>query len=128
MAIRTSDAKVRATADLDSAMSLQEAISRANTLTDKVDARDTGSLLTDADLEQIETLLACHYAALKDPYPQSESTAGASATYQQRDFYMEAATLDETGFLASLRRGRTKASVTWLGKRPSAQTDYADRD
>ena len=57
-----------------------------------------------------------------------EAIDKASAKFKERDFFREAALLDETGFLQGLAKGKTQAGVEWLGLPPSEQTDFIDRD
>lgn len=129
MTIRTNDQAVRAAIDTDPDKDLSPYIVRANTLTNRVAENDVDGVLSAAILYEIETLLAAHYYSLVDPLYMSKSTTGASGVFQQRNLWDEAAQLDETGLLAQMKTGgKPKASAVWLGKRPSQQTDYVDRD
>lgn len=136
MAIRTNDQAVRASVDASSSINMAPFIRRANALTDKVAAADTTSLLTSALLIEIETCLAAHFYARRDPQYRAKSTNRASAEFQGRsgmrldgtDWGQDAIALDVTGYLDSLSRGRHKVGVTWLGKPRSEQTDYKDRN
>lgn len=83
----------------------------------------------DADrLEQIETWLASHFYAIRDPRLQSEGAAGASGSYQGQTAMMLSGTsygqqsmlLDTAGALASLNDGiskgrRPRIGAYWLG-------------
>jgi hypothetical protein len=98
-----------------------------------------------ARLELVERWLAAHYYALSDQPYSDEWTEGAKATYQGKTgMYFEATKygqaalgLDTTGYLAGLQAAavvasggssRVTAGVSWLGKAPSAQRDYNQRD
>lgn len=92
--------------------------------------------------ELIERWLAAHFYAVTDRPYQSKSTEGASATFQgQTAMYFEgshygqmAISLDPSGCLTDIQTdatsptGRSVASGFWLGKAPSEQTDYIERD
>lgn len=128
MSIRTSDELVRGSIETVSTISVVPFIRRANALTDRVAAKDSNGVLSNAVLLEIETLLACHYYHLRDPLWQEKRTGDASAKFKERDFFREAALLDETGFLQGLAKGKVQAEVEWLGLPPSEQTDVWDRD
>ena len=138
MGWRVTDGEVRDHAELAATVPLTNHIRLANRLTDKVDAKDTGDLLTDEDLYGIELNLAAHFAVQHERNQQftSRSTEGASGSFQGQfgemlkssHYGQNALMLDETGFLQSLGRGMTKVSATWIGKPVSDQIDYEDRD
>ena len=117
---------------------LAEAIDAGNALTDKVSALDTDSTLNDALLTQIEKYLSAWFAEAfgANQQPSSKSTEGASATFQGQSgmrlednkFGQRALVLDVSGGLARLQSGVHTVEATWLGKAPSEQTDYEDRD
>ncbi|GAF90891.1 unnamed protein product, partial [marine sediment metagenome] len=82
-----------------------------------------------------------HFYAHADQLYQARSTAGASATFQGQtgmillstQYGQTAMLLDVTGLLAKLSKdaeegGKRKVTAAWLGRRPSAQTAYVDRD
>ena len=136
MALRASDADVRAIIDTDPAIATTIPIRAANTLVDWInDKCDQDNVLTAAQLGEIETWLAAHFYAHRDPQYSSKATEKASATFQGATgmglestvWGQTAMTLDPTGCLASRNKGG-KAGVLWLGKAPSDQTDYEDRD
>ncbi len=137
MDLRTSDSRVRAVIDFDSSLNTAPFIRTANRLTDKVSAADSGGELGTELLLEIETYLAAHLCAQRDPQYSSKSTGGASGQFQgqfgQRldatSWGQTALMLDVTGYLAKLNEGkRSKASLTWVGKPPSEQTNIEDRD
>jgi hypothetical protein len=100
-------------------------------------------------LELIERWLAAHFYAMSDQ-PFSEEWVGkAKASYQgsrgetlgkyleASKYGQQAILLDPTGYLsaqvaaavvAAAGTRTITASATWLGKPPSQQTDYSDRD
>lgn len=100
--------------------------------------QDPAVTLTDARLELIERWLAAHFYVVSDQTYASKSTEGASASFHgQTGMYIEssrygqtAMSLDKSGCLASIggSAGRIRVGTAWLGKAPSNQTDYVDRD
>jgi len=90
---------------------------------------------SDLQLEIIERWLSGHYYGLMDQMFTSKSTAGASASFQGQTqmnldstFYGQTAQgLDPTGCLTAITQ-RHIARATWLGKPPSAQIPYDQRD
>ena len=108
----------------------------ASALTNKVSSADSNGTLDEEILFEIETYLAAHFYALRDPQYMEKKTGDASAVFQGRTgmkldstlWGQTAITLDLTGFLASVNRGIHKASITWLGKPPSEQIAYKNRD
>ena len=130
MTIRTSDNLVRdKVPDIPAAKNLTGAIRTASVLVDTLAAQDSDSLLSDDLLKEIETLLAAHYYTLGDPLYRRRSTLEASGEFFLHDYWEEAARLDQTGFLKKLSEKRKpKAGAHWLGRLPSNQTDYLDRD
>lgn len=93
--------------------------------------------LTAAELELIERWLSGHFYAMADQLYTSKSTGGASGTFQgQTGMYLEstiygqtAMRLDWSGCLQAIGGPERKvAGGFWLGKPPSKQTDYSDRD
>ena len=112
------------------------AIAKGQSLTTTITLED-GSTTTLAAL--IEAQLAAHfYKYARDRQLSQKSTAGASGSYSgQTAMYLEGTTygqsalsLDISGCLQAIAMGQQnkKARGSWLGKRPSEQTAYADRD
>lgn len=138
MAIRATASDVRSAIETDPNVLIDPFISIANDLTDTISANDTGSLLSSATLTKIEILLAAHfYQALRDRNYKSKSTGKASATFQgetgkmffSTDPGQMAIALDATGYLRQISMDQVPvASMDWLGKPVSEQTDYVDRD
>ena len=128
MGIRTNDEAVRAVLDTDAAIEVAPFIKTANSLTNYVARRDAAGLLDAEALRQIETYLAAHFYALKDPQFRSKSTGGASGQFQGQsgmgldatDWGQQAKLLDYTGTLNSLAIGRARVGAAWLG------TTYTD--
>lgn len=80
-----------------------------------------------ATLELIERWVAAHAYTFADRLKTSKSTGKASASYRDTAFSDFAKTLDSSGCLAAILAGN-RAQAFWLGRRPSEQTEYADRD
>lgn len=154
MAQRTTTTKIKLqlTADYDiaGAPSLQPFLAAAVALTDRAVACAvakgislTASVVTDAETTTlaalIENALACHfYKYARDRELMSKSTAGASGSYSgQTAMYLEgtrygqtALSLDVSGCLQAIAMGQQakRARGRWLGRRPSEQTAYTDRN
>lgn len=83
----------------------------------------------------IETWLAAHYYTRRDPTYASRSTNGKSGSFHGQtgmgldaSFYGQSAKdADPVGCLAAVT-AKKKPQVEWLGKPPSQQVDYADRN
>lgn len=92
-------------------------------------------VLTSTKLELIERWLAAHAYAHADQLYSSSSAGGASGSFQgQTGMHLEstqygqmAMNLDSSGCLRAINKG-ARAGVTWLGKPPSSQIPYVDRD
>jgi hypothetical protein len=137
MAWRCNEADIRDLIDSDDPDArVAPFINTANTLVDRLEAKDTDEILSSAILIEIERYLSAHFYEHKDPQFSQEKTGDASATYQgefgmgfnSTKWGQTAKMLDETGFLASLDKPKIKAGVTWLGKPHSEQTPYDQRD
>ena len=110
-------------------------IDTASAMVDDLDecADARGYTIDSTRLELIERWLAAHCYALSDQPYTGRSTLGASGQFQGRTdmgldatkYGQQAKALDKSGCLAGA--GAT-ASILWGGQRPSAQTDYVDRD
>lgn len=118
--------------------SLTPFVETANSLTDEVAAVAAGRnvSLGSARLELIERWLAAHFYSQSDrPYAEN-MTRSAQAKYQgqtgmhlESSFYGQTAmVLDTSGALRSLNSPAGRAYAAWLGKAPSEQTDYVERD
>lgn len=133
---RVTQAEVRDIVSNDSTTDMTPFITAANALTDRVDLLDTEGVLSEALLKEIERHLAAHFYQSLDPGYTSKSTGGASGSFQgQYGMHLErtpygqnAMTMDFTGTLAVLNKGKPKASMMWLGLPQSEQTDYVDRN
>jgi hypothetical protein len=114
----------------------------ANVMVTYVESCDTRSLLSANQLKEIEIWLAAHYYSVRDQIYSSEKTADSEADFQTgvkgsgsldtTDYGRQAMAIDITGCLASLneqsKKGKLSASLNWLGKPVSTQTEYQDRD
>lgn len=144
MAIRTTDELVKEVLapgedyDLENNPSLTPFIAIANALVDKVAACATRKTdtQTDSTLTLMETWLAAHYYVQSDQNYTSESTGGASGSYQGSTadkgirgskYGQSALEIDFSGCLDAITAKR-KASAMWGGKPPSSQIPYEQRD
>ena len=117
--------------------SLTPFIDTATAIVDRVNtcATDREVTLTTAELELIERWLAAHCYVQTDQSYASKSTAGASASFhgqtgmglENSKYGQMALSLDPSGCLKAISQSR-KVRAVWLGKIPSEQTDYVDRD
>ena len=131
MSQRTSTSRVEGVITTQSSIKLQPCIDAAVALTDYLASKDSDGLLTTDLLLQIETYLAAHFYALRDPQAQEEKTLDASAKWQGETgkglestwWGQQTLALDVTGVLA-----RKRAGAEWLGLAPTDQTDYVKRD
>lgn len=148
MAFRTSAAAVEgvlsAGEDYDTVLrpSLVPYIETANVLVDEVidHAAAKGEALTAKRAELLERWLAAHFYCSSDqPYKQ-RSTLRAQGTFQgQTGMYLEATKygqaallLDTTGSLSTITGTssviKRTVGLDWLGKSPTDQIPYRDRD
>lgn len=131
MPIRTTESDVRSVIDTDPDITMTAFIRAASLVTDRIAACAIAKEdpLTDAELLEIETWLAAHFYSLRDPLYTSKSTLNASGSFKVDSSYLDMAMLlDHSGCLANLIEGSRSAKAFWLGKRPSEQIDFADRD
>jgi hypothetical protein len=123
--------------DLDNEPSLEPFIDTATVIVTRVAACAVrkGITLSAAELELIERWLAAHCYVQSDQTYANKSTGGASAGFQGQygmqlmnsKYGQMALSVDYSGCLNAITT-RQRVSITWLGKRPSQQTDYVDRD
>jgi hypothetical protein len=142
MAVRTTSADVilqlGGNYDTANAPSVDHFMDAATILVDDVVtcAATKGVTHSAAKLEMIERYITCHLYLHQDKATQEEKTADASAKFQGEtgmgldasDYGQFAMNLDTSGCLRGMNKGLKKVGVAWLGKAPSAQTDYEDRD
>ena len=109
-------------------------IRAANLTTNRVATCATakGIPLSSDELLEIETWMACYYYTRSDPIYQSRSTKGKSGQFvadpnDPERYRAGAIALDPSGCLKSILMGN-RAGASWLGKAPSEQIDYVDRD
>ena len=94
-----------------------------------------GRTLSTDELEMIERWLAAHLYKQSDQATTSRSNLGASASFQgQTGMYLEgtkygqhALILDYSGCLKAIT-SRQNVDFFWIGKPPSEQIDYRNRD
>lgn len=123
--------------DTDNAPSLEPHIAKASAIVTRVAACavDQGESYSAEELELMERWLAAHSYVMSDQTYASKSTLGRSASFHGQTgmhldatkYGQEAKSLDFFGCLAALTSGK-KAKVFWVGRPPSDQTPYVDRD
>lgn len=144
MSVRTTTARVQAILgkdyDVGAAIDLQQYVDSATVMVDRTvtEAEERGVTLTSAEQELIERWLSAHLYCLSDKtFRQRSLGGGASATYQgvtgmglDATFYGQTAgRIDRSGALSAIAGAvRNNLGVVWLGRAPSDQTDYVDRD
>lgn len=95
-----------------------------------------GVTITDASLERMEAYLAAHLYGLQDQFLSEERTGKAAGKYQgmtgkgldATTYGQMAKRFDPSGCLSQADEGVSLVSLNWLGKPPSEQIDYLDRD
>lgn len=90
-----------------------------------------GTSIGTTTAELIERWLSAHYYTKSDATHTSRSNAGASASFTKTkdDYKRVAIELDPSGILSGLlTEGRQRVEIFWLGKPPSDQVPYSDRD
>lgn len=124
--------------DADLAPSLSPYIAMATNLVDQAVALASarGRALGDGGegdtAELLERNLAAHFYTRTDPVYSSRTTQGASGSFVRNPqnpepYKANALELDPSGCL-NVIMNRVRASVTWMGKPPSSQINYSDRD
>lgn len=142
MARRTTPSDVQAVlqSDYDSSTSpdLDPYIRSANLMVDRVVTCATakGITLTTDEKLWIETWLAAHLYACSDRPLDQKNTADSGGRFSgttgmrlEATLYgQHAMALDYSGCLEALFQRRNRITARWLGRPPSEQTDYDDRD
>ena len=119
--------------DYDGTTTVTPFIDAANAVVSRVYtcAANKGITLSTVELELIERWLAAHFYTTSDPVYQSKNTSKAGASFvrpKELEPYLDRAVLlDYSGCLKNILMRQT-ASLTWLGRPPSEQTDYIQRD
>jgi hypothetical protein len=95
-------------------------------------ATNRGITLSSDELTEIETWMGAHFYTKMDRVYQSKSTNGASASFVldpkvPEPYKAAAIEMDASGCVAALLAGN-RARLSWVGKAPSEQTAYEDRD
>lgn len=142
MAVRTTSSDVQSLLedggnyDAVNSPSLTKYILMASKIVDRVFtcANNKGITLDTDELELIERNLAAHYYTRSDPMYSSRSTAGASGSFVRpqgdaagESYKQNAIELDYSGCLKAIFN-RSNVRFGWLGKRPSDQIPYDQRD
>lgn len=119
------------------APSLTPFIAAANSLVNRVRtcAREKSLALSTTELELLERWLAAHMYCQADRTYRQKSTGKASGAFdgitkdglESTMYGQTALRIDYSGCLRQIHTGAS-ATVIWLGKPPSEQIDYADRD
>ncbi len=95
-----------------------------------------GVTLSSTTLELIERWLATHFYAIADLIAKEKETGDARAIFYGSEdgegleftpYGKQAVVIDYSGCLKTVSKGH-RGVLTWLGKPPSEQTDYVDRD
>ena len=130
MTARIEEADVRNLVETDPDLSMVPFIRAASLIVDRVIdcATERGYTITDDEAATIEMYVAAHLYSLRDPQYMSKSTERASASFMARDWLAAAKMFDPSGCLDATLTAKTHVGVKWLGKVPSAQIDYEDRD
>lgn len=112
-------------------------ISTANVLVTRVAAcaAAKGITLTAEELELMERWLSAHFYQQSDKGYSQRATLGASGTFGGKTdmglnstmYGQSAMTMDPSGCLAAITMRKT-AGLLWLGKPPSDQIPYQNRD
>lgn len=117
---------------------LTPAITAANMVMNRVAtmASTKGMALSTTELELIERWLSAHFYCVNDPLYTSRSTQGASGSFQvgqaiegfgSTEYGRQAMAMDYSGCLKVMST-KQRAVMTWLGKPPSAQIRYNQRN
>lgn len=91
-------------------------------------ATSKGFILLTGELAAMEMWVAAYLYTIGDPIYKSKTTANSSASYFDRSYLEPAYMLDPSGCLKAIISGKSVASLEWLGKVPSEQLDYDQRD
>lgn len=107
-------------------------ISAANTIVSNLvtEAGAQGVGISSAQAEEVETWVAAYLYTVSDAVHTSRSNAGASASFlrtQENSYLAAAKMIDPTGLLQEVL-SPNRVRGFWLGRPPSEQTDYVDRD
>lgn len=119
----------------DGKTGLQPFIDAANQLVTTVLSNDEDAVVTAANAEIIERWLSAHFYAVQDPLYISKNTGKAGASFHGKSnmdlsftpYGQQAKKLDPSGYLEALDN-KGLVNVVWVGKPPSTQIPYRDRD
>ena len=90
-------------------------------------ATGKGITLSAIELELIERWLAAYFYTIMDPLYTSKNTADAGGSFNPRSYLEAAYAIDYSGCLKAIIERKT-AGMMWLGKPPSEQLPYEQRD
>lgn len=123
--------------DYDGSSDLTPYIDTASSVMDDVVvcAARKGKTLSNAKLEIVERWLSAHFYCVMDGKYTSKSTSGASGSFQgsskegfeSTTYGQQATRLDPSGCLANIQDTQV-ATGLWLGKPPSQQIPYSQRN
>ena len=117
----------------DGVTDLQQFVDIATLFVDEVVAgrSSEGVSSSTAFARSLETVMSCHFYTKLDPTYTSRSTRGASGSFNRgkepEPYKAMAIEFDTSGWVNALLN-RFVASGNWLGKPPSEQIPYSDRD
>lgn len=120
--------------DTETCPSLERFIRAAGFVVDRMVtcAAAKGYTFSTAELAEIEATVAAHrYMTATPGFLTSESYGKASQSYQrvgESSYMADAVALDPSGCLSGLLNPAKRAGGFWLGKAPSEQTPYDQRD
>ena len=138
MTIRTTSGAVESVLlnDYQTDADLNSYMETASVIVDRVSTCATakGLALSSTELELIERWLSAHCYAMSDqPYSETETLTSRAKFQGETGMFLTATkygqmatTLDYSGCLAEM--GKSRVGGFWLGRRPSEQTPYYQRD
>src|SRR5207249_294049 len=95
-------------------------------------AAGKGLNLTTEELREVETWIAAHLYTKSDPVYTSRTTSAASGVFVRApnnpEPYKDGAIAIDPSGCVNAALNQLRAGGFWLGKAPSEQTDYKDRD
>ena len=120
---RTDQATVSKVIEVDDDIWDDVFVTTASVLVDRLVSVNDDATITDDIFTNIETYLAAHFYALRDPQYQFKSTGKAQATFQGQTgkgldltwWGQTAKVLDPTGLLESIFDNEGEVGIYWLG-------------
>lgn len=119
----------------DGTTGLQPFIDAASSIVDDAVTNDEDGVLNSNNTELIERWLAAHFYHCSDPVYQGKNSNKAGGQFQGTSamamdgsrYGQMAKRLDPSGWLEAVD-SKGVIGAAWLGKAPSDQIDYVDRD